>query len=72
MTIPLSKSAKSFPASREEYNRIFKVHDKYEKFLENRNMTNGEIDVAHRIIMESYENHMKNHSFIEDKRGYYA
>lgn len=56
--------------SREEFNRIFKVYKKYEKFLEEHDMTNGEIDIAYRIIKESYENHMKNHSFIEDIRGY--
>lgn len=56
--------------SREEFNRIFKVHEKYEKFLEEHNMTNGEIDIAYRIIIESYEQHMKNHTFIEDVRGY--
>lgn len=58
------------PVSREEFNRIFKVHTKYEKFLDEHNMTNGETDIAFRIINESYEKHMKNHSFIEDIRGY--
>lgn len=56
--------------SREEFNRIFKVYAKYEKFLEEHKMTNGEIDIAYRIIKESYEQHMRNHSFIEDIRGY--
>ena len=56
--------------SREEFNRIFKVHEKYEDFLDAHNMTNGEIDIAYRIIIESYENHMKHHSFLEDIRGY--
>lgn len=56
--------------SREEFNRIFKVHDRYEKFLEERELTNGEVDIAYRIIKESYENHMKNHTFVEDIRGY--
>ena len=56
--------------SREEFCRIFKVYDSYENFLEERDMTNGEIDIAYRIIRESYEKHMKNHSFIENKRGY--
>lgn len=56
--------------SREEFNRIFKVYDKYEKFLEEHELTNGEIDIAYRIIEESYEQHMKNHTFIEDVRGY--
>jgi len=58
------------PVSREEFNRIFKVYTKYEKFLEDHDMTNGEIDIAYRIINESYEKHMRNHSFIEDIRGY--
>lgn len=56
--------------SREEFNRIFKVHEKYEKFLDEHGLTNGEIDIAYRIIRDSYETHMKNHSFIEDMRGY--
>ena len=58
------------PVSREEFNRIFKVYSKYEKFLEEHDMTNGEIDIAYRIIKESYEQHMRNHSFVEDIRGY--
>lgn len=58
------------PVSREEFNRIFKIHTKYEKILDELNMTNGETDIAFRIINESYEKHMKNHSFIEDIRGY--
>lgn len=60
----------SVMVSREEFNRIFKVHDKYEKFLEERKLTNGEIDINFQIIKESYENHLRNHTFIEDKRGY--
>ena len=56
--------------SREEFNRIFKVYDKYEKFLEDHEMSNGEVDIAYRIIKSSYETHLKNHTFIEDIRGY--
>ena len=56
--------------SREEFNRIFKVHSKYEAFLEDRKMTNGEVDVAILIIQESYAQHMKEHTFLEDVRGY--
>ena len=56
--------------SREEFNRIFKVHEKYDKFLDEHGLTNGEIDIAMHIIRESYEQHMKHHSFIEDVRGY--
>ena len=56
--------------SREEFNRIFKVYDKYEKFLEERSLTNGEVDIAIQVIKESYEMHIKNHTFLEDVRGY--
>lgn len=56
--------------SREEFNRIFKVYDKYEAFLEERELTNGEVDVAILVIKESYAHHMKEHTFLEDVRGY--
>lgn len=56
--------------SREEFNRIFKVYDKYEDFLSEREMTNGEVDVAILVIKESYARHMKEHAFLEDVRGY--
>lgn len=56
--------------SKEEFNRIFKVHQKYEEFLAERGLSNGEVDIAHRIIEESYAAHMKNHTFIENIRGY--
>lgn len=56
--------------SREEFNRVFKIYDKYEKFLDERKLTNGEVDIAMNMIKESYENHMKNHTFVEDVRGY--
>lgn len=56
--------------SREEFNRIFKVYDKYEKFLEERGLTNGEIDVNFQVVRDGYEVRTKNHSFLEDIRGY--
>ena len=58
------------PVSREEFNRIFKTHKEYEDVLKKHKKTNGEVDIAMKIIEESYANHMKNHSFIEDLRGY--
>lgn len=63
-------SNEKVPVSREEFNRIFKTHDKYEAILKKYNMTNGEVDIAMRIIEDSYAIHMKNRSFIEDVRGY--
>ena len=56
--------------TREQFKRIFKLHEEYEELIKETGRTNGEIDIAYRIITESYESHMKNHSFIEETRGY--
>lgn len=58
------------PVTKEQFNRIFRIHTEYESLIEENGLTNGEADVAFRIIQESYEEHMRNHSFIEDIRGY--
>lgn len=56
--------------TREQFNRIFKLYAEYEDIISRNGMTNGEVDIAYRIINESYEKHMKRHNFIEDERGY--
>lgn len=56
--------------TREQFNRIFKLYREYEDIINSNGLTNGEVDIAYRIITESYENHMRNHTFIEDIRGY--
>lgn len=56
--------------SREQFHRIFKVHEDYEKFLKKRGLKNGETDIAMRVIKESYAVHMREHTFLEDVRGY--
>lgn len=58
--------------SREQFHRIFKVHEDYEKFLKKRGLKNGETDIAMRVIKESYATHMREHTFLEDVRGYNA
>lgn len=57
-------------ASREEFNRIYKVNKEYHTILAKYNKENGEVDTAMKIIDEAYDCRMKNHSFIEDIRGY--
>ena len=57
--------------SREEFNRIFKIYGEYEDILEKYNKTNGEVEVSIQIIRDAYEAHMRNHTFIEDSRGYH-
>lgn len=54
----------------EQFNRIFKLHKEYERIIEEKGRTNGEIDVAYRIISESYEEHLRNKTFVENVRGY--
>lgn len=56
--------------SREECKRVFKVYDKYEQFLKDHDKTNGEVDIAIKVIQEGYEARLKNNSFLEDLRGY--
>lgn len=56
--------------TREEFTRVFKLYKEYEDIIKDNNLTNGEIDIAYHIIMDAYKTHMKNHSFVEDVRGY--
>lgn len=63
-------SNEDIPVSREEFNRIIKVYTEYEAFLKERQKTNGEIDIAYRIINEAYAERLKSSAFIEDIRGY--
>lgn len=58
------------PVTREQFNRVFKLYEEYEEIITNNKMTNGEVDIAIRIIKESYKKHMRHHSFVEDIRGY--
>ena len=58
------------PVTKEQFNRIFKLYEEYEAIISANGMTNGEGDIAIRIIREAYENHLRNHSFIEDIREY--
>lgn len=59
-----------YPVTKEQFNRIFKIYKEYEEIIKENKLVNGETDIAMHIIKESYEQHMKNHTFIEDVRGY--
>lgn len=60
----------SKPVTKEQFNRIFKLYEEYESIIKANGMTNGEVDIAIRIIRKAYESHLRNQSFIEDIRGY--
>lgn len=63
-------SKESNPVTREQYNRVFKLYDKYEVVLAENGRTNGEVDIAISIIKRSYEKHLTDFSFIEDSWNY--
>ena len=60
----------SIPLTREEFNRIFKLYDAYEKLLAENGMENGEIDMNMDIVRSAYEKRMVSHLFVEDIKGY--
>ena len=63
-------SDKTSVLTHEEFRRAFKAHEDYEDFLEKHNLTNGQVDVAYRVISEDYADRLRNHEFLEDIRGY--
>lgn len=58
------------PVTREQFKRVFRIYSEYEDIIRENGLTNGEVDIAIRIIREAYENHLRSHSFVEDVRGY--
>lgn len=63
-------SNSSVLVTKEQFNRVFKLYKEYENLISKNGLTNGEVDIAYRIIVESYEEHLSNHTFIEDTRGW--
>lgn len=63
-------SNSSLLVTKEQFNRVFKLYKEYEDLISKNGLTNGEVDIAYRIIVESYEEHLSNHTFIEDTRGW--
>ena len=57
-----------FPATREQFTRIDRIYQEYERIISERGLKNGEVDVAYKIIEEAYQTRLKNHTFIEDVR----
>lgn len=60
----------SYAATREQFKKAFATYTEYEQLITKYNMTNGEVDIAIRIITEAYETRLRDHAFIEDARGY--
>ena len=63
-------SDKNSILTHEEFRRAFAAHEDYETFLKEHGLTNGQVDVAYRVISEDYADRLRNHEFLEDIRGY--
>ena len=63
-------SDKNGAVTHEEFRRAFAAHEDYEAFLKEHGLTNGQVDVAYRVISEDYADRLRNHEFLEDIRGY--
>jgi DNA-binding PucR family transcriptional regulator len=56
--------------SREQFRRVDRVYQEYEKFLKDRGRQNGEVDIAYEAIQDGYKYRLQHHSFLEDVKGY--
>lgn len=56
--------------SREEFTRIFKIYKEYEERLKENHLTNGEVDIAYRVIEDDYKERLCSNNFLEDRRGW--
>lgn len=54
------------PVTKEQFARVFKMYKEYEGIITRNGLTNGEVDIAIRIVKDAYEQHLRTHSFIED------
>jgi hypothetical protein len=55
--------------SHEQFRRIERVYNDYEKWLVDHNRTNGEVDTSYELIQDGYKYRMKNHCFVENLKG---
>ena len=59
-------SGENRPVTKEQFARVFKMYKEYEGIITRNCLTNGEVDIAIRIVKDAYEQHLRTHSFIED------
>lgn len=58
---------KDIVLSKEEFKRVFKVHNRYEEFLKEKHKSNGEVDIAYEVIEKGYKERLMNKTFFEDQ-----
>lgn len=59
-------SGENRPVTKEQFARVFKMYKEYEGIITRNGLTNGEVDIAIRIVKDAYEQHLRTHSFVED------
>jgi len=53
--------------SKEEYDYIIGLYDRYEKYLRDNNLDNGKVELAYEYITKKYKECMENNSFYTGK-----
>ena len=54
--------------SEEEFRRVQKVYEEYERFLEERNEPNGQVETCYGVIQKAYAERLKTNNFLEYMR----
>ena len=47
------------PCNKDSYKHCIRTYEKYEKLLEEYNLTNGEVDISMEVVNDSYEKKLK-------------
>ena len=55
--------------SEEEFRRVQKVYEDYERFLAERNEPNGQVENCYSVIQEAYQERLRTNNFLESMRN---
>jgi hypothetical protein len=50
--------------TQENFNYIIKIHDKYDKYIEEHSLENGQVDLAYKYISSRYQECLEKNSFL--------
>ena len=55
-----AKISEGKPCSKESYKHCLYIYEKYERMIEENNLTNGEVELSMEIVNQSYKEKLKN------------
>lgn len=58
-----TKISENKPCNKDCFQHCFKTYEDYENILEERNMTNGEVEISMQIVKDAYQKKMQNGEF---------